>query len=224
MKKTGAPKKPAGTARKGTTRKRGPGRPGPDFSAPATLLAGAGQAFAAKGYADTSVEDICRASGVSRRTFYRFFANKEAVFAALFEVAAGRLVESVRWQVEQSEPAPQAMLEAGIDAYLRITCGAGPIARVLFLEPRSANSPFSARHAEVIAGFADIFQNSMRRLGLAPADPLLLQGLLAAIESISIELMERGPVDEEALQHGRRVMLRLSASLTLPEDLPIPAR
>ena len=40
------------------------------------LLEGMAQAVAEKGYADTTIADIVREAGVSRRTFYEHFAGK----------------------------------------------------------------------------------------------------------------------------------------------------
>ena len=39
--------------------------------------------FGRRGFADTRVEDICRAAGSARATFYRHFSGKDDVFDAL---------------------------------------------------------------------------------------------------------------------------------------------
>ncbi|MCA9773871.1 MAG: helix-turn-helix transcriptional regulator, partial [Myxococcales bacterium] len=58
------------------------GRPSDHGAMRAQILAGAADAFARKGYAPTTVEDILRAAGVSRQTFYRFFKNKDEACGA----------------------------------------------------------------------------------------------------------------------------------------------
>lgn len=52
-------------------------------SARARLLRAALGCIALKGYAETSVEDICLAAGCSKGAFYFHFASKEAVLVAL---------------------------------------------------------------------------------------------------------------------------------------------
>ena len=41
--------------------------------------------FAAQGYHKTNIEMICRKAGVGRGTIYRYFKNKEAIFAVILE-------------------------------------------------------------------------------------------------------------------------------------------
>ena len=49
------------------------------------LLAAARSAFEDRGYGSTTVAEITRRAGVSRATFYVYFASKEEVFAVLSE-------------------------------------------------------------------------------------------------------------------------------------------
>ena len=58
---------------------------------PSTALSAAVDLFASKGYADTSMEDIVRATGVSRYGLYGTFGNKRE----LFEQALERFAEGM---------------------------------------------------------------------------------------------------------------------------------
>lgn len=76
----------------GWTRARGaPPRIGRAF-APATqrerLLDGMARTVAARGYAATPVAEVLSAAGVSRRTFYELFADKEDCFLAAYDAIA----------------------------------------------------------------------------------------------------------------------------------------
>ena len=51
------------------------------------VLASAIAAFARKGYAGTSVQDILRATGLSKPTLYYHFGSKEGLFGAIIESA-----------------------------------------------------------------------------------------------------------------------------------------
>jgi AcrR family transcriptional regulator len=52
------------------------------------LICAVADAVATKGYAATSVADIIRLAGVSRRTFYEHFDDKEACFLASYDTGA----------------------------------------------------------------------------------------------------------------------------------------
>lgn len=65
-----------------------------DFSEPrATVVAAALELFQTQGYDQTSVEQIAKAAGVSRSTFFRQFGGKEDVIFADHEVLIDQLRE-----------------------------------------------------------------------------------------------------------------------------------
>src|SRR5262245_63348231 len=60
------------------------------------ILHAAIEVFSRQGFAATSVEDILKAAGVARRTFYKHFGNKEEVLAAIYELATAELLGAIR--------------------------------------------------------------------------------------------------------------------------------
>jgi AcrR family transcriptional regulator len=105
------------------------------------VVAAARASFGTKGYAQTSIDEIAAAAGVTKGAVYHHFAGKEALFRTVWaEVeaeATGRAAATVDW-----EAAPIDQLVAMVDAYLevaldeevqRITLIDGPT--VLGLEP-----------------------------------------------------------------------------------------
>lgn len=58
------------------------------------LLAVARKLFRARGYADTSLDDIAARAGVTKGAFYHHFEDKKAIFTAVFEEAEQQLVEA----------------------------------------------------------------------------------------------------------------------------------
>src|SRR5690348_14459895 len=49
------------------------------------LILAAGETFVALGYATSTVADILKAAGMSRRSFYEFFTSKEDILLALLD-------------------------------------------------------------------------------------------------------------------------------------------
>ena len=58
---------------------------------PATALSVAVDVFASKGYAETSMEDLVKATGVSRYGLYGTFGNKRELFEQALERFAERM-------------------------------------------------------------------------------------------------------------------------------------
>jgi AcrR family transcriptional regulator len=51
--------------------------------------------FVARGYDETTVDDIAAAAGMSRRTFFRYFASKEDLVLGKYEMFGDRLAEAL---------------------------------------------------------------------------------------------------------------------------------
>lgn len=203
------------------------GRPTGDYSAHAQILNGAAKVIGAKGLVDCAVEDILEAAGVSRRTFYRFFRNKEEVFEALFDIGSRILINSVQSAVEAAKTT-YAKLEAGIHAFLEVQAQAGPLGQALMLEPLRPTSKLAARRREVIDEYTRLFEIETQALRRQPPDPLVFRGLVAALEQISVALYHEGPGKFD-IERGKRVMMRIAAAtLAQPGEtvppLPLNAR
>ena len=62
----------------------------------AQLLAAATRVIAERGYANTSVDDVIKAAGASRGTFYLYFESRDALFAELLDDFLGKLGSTVQ--------------------------------------------------------------------------------------------------------------------------------
>src|SRR3712207_4871654 len=82
------------------------------------LLAAMADAVAEKGYAKASVADVIERAGVSRKTFYEHFANKEECFLAASDAGDDLLLAAINDAVAATLPDWQAALDAGARAYL----------------------------------------------------------------------------------------------------------
>jgi AcrR family transcriptional regulator len=57
-------------------------------------------AVAAKGYAETTIADIVREAGVSRRTFYEHFSTKAECLVALYDAASRNALKVLREAID----------------------------------------------------------------------------------------------------------------------------
>ena len=97
------------------------------------LLQGLAQSVATKGYADTTIADIVREAGVSRRTFYEQFDGKPSALIALYESASLRGLRVLR---ESIDPARdwQTQVDQALSAYLGSLAQNPVLLRTLFVE------------------------------------------------------------------------------------------
>lgn len=82
----------------------------------AAILRAAATAFAARGFAATSMDDVAAAAGVTRLIVYRHFASKEALYGAVLEHVYERLgEESVASEARGEHAAVRALLTVARD-------------------------------------------------------------------------------------------------------------
>jgi AcrR family transcriptional regulator len=100
-------------------RPRAPARAALRASQRGRLLCAIADAVAEKGYAATSVADVIALAGVSRKTFYAHFEDKEACFLASYDVGAEAihtaLVEAVAGLEDWEE-----VLDAALGTWLAV--------------------------------------------------------------------------------------------------------
>jgi len=68
--------------------------------------------------AGIGMDDIARMSGIAKPVFYRYFADKADLYLAVGRTVAETVVEEITAAINRQSN-PEAMLAAGVDAYLR---------------------------------------------------------------------------------------------------------
>jgi AcrR family transcriptional regulator len=112
---------------------------------------------AERGYNATTVANITKAAGVSRRTFYEHFADKEACFLAAYEMVADHIRDSMQVAARSFEEWPQ-QVRAALATMLRFLAGEPELARVVMIEPIAAGGEIATRHRESMQGFVEILK------------------------------------------------------------------
>jgi AcrR family transcriptional regulator len=112
------------------------------------ILDAALKVFSRKGYHDSSVDEIADASDTSKGGVYFHFPGKQAIFLALMDRAARRLLDRVEEAIVR-ESDPVAKAEAGLHVVLRIFGGHRALARLFLIEAFGGGREFHARLMEI---------------------------------------------------------------------------
>jgi AcrR family transcriptional regulator len=97
------------------------------------LLEGMARSVAAKGYAGSTVSDIVREAGVSRRTFYEHFPDRADCLIALYEAASLVALKVLRSALDPKR-SWQTQVEQALQAYLECLASDPVLLRTLYVE------------------------------------------------------------------------------------------
>lgn len=110
---------------------------------------------AAKGYAAATVTDVVGRAGVSRKTFYEHFADKEACFMAAWEAGVQMIFDAV-YESQRGVAHEVDRMRLGLRAYLRTLASEPDFARAFLIEVVAAGPAAEARRAQVHERFAEL--------------------------------------------------------------------
>jgi AcrR family transcriptional regulator len=187
----------------------------------ARLLEAVGRAVADRGYAAATIDDIVRGAGVSKKTFYEHFADKQGCFLAAYEAAAEELFKRVRDAHGTSDDWLDRT-RAGIRAYLHWLAAEPALARVFLIEVAAAGP----RAAEARERMRDRYAVLLRELqeearADIPALPRLPEELFHAAVAAVDELVVRRIREATAqrLPELEPILLYLQVALLAGPDL-----
>ncbi|MBL8681983.1 MAG: TetR/AcrR family transcriptional regulator [Myxococcales bacterium] len=167
------------------------------------ILAAAIDVFTRLGVAKARVEDVLVAAGVSRRTFYKRFRSKEDLLLALYEAATAQIMAAIRSD-DGGSRSPRDAFSRAVDVYLDVVSSNGALAGVLLSESLRPGSPLAMVRRRFRDGLIAEANAALREASIPPMDPTLGLAVLAGIEGLSIELVERGASRAE-FAHARAV-------------------
>jgi AcrR family transcriptional regulator len=113
---------------------------------------------ATKGYPAVTVEDITTYAGVSRRTFYDLFADKEQCFLAAYDLSAERLVAEVGAAFASDGLGWPERVGAALRSLAGLLAGEPCLARFMIVEVLAAGRPALARRDQALTRFEAFFE------------------------------------------------------------------
>ena len=163
------------------------------------MLGAMADAVAEKGYGRASVADVIERAGVSRKTFYEHFANKEDCFLAAYDAGADMLLGAIAEAVDGVLPDWLAAVHAGADAYLATLAANPAFARTFMHEVLAAGPSALERRTVIMDRFIDqlLALNAAAR-EVAPELPehprhIYVASVGASTELVARQLQEHGP-------------------------------
>lgn len=128
------------------------------------MLAAMAEAVAEKGYANVAVADVIERAGVSRKTFYEQFSNKQECFLAAYDAGVDTLLAAIEETLGRLAPDWLAAVRAGAEIYLEMLAASPAFARTFHIEVLGAGDEALARRAAVQDRFAAQLQSIHRTI------------------------------------------------------------
>jgi AcrR family transcriptional regulator/DNA-binding MarR family transcriptional regulator len=147
------------------------------------LLLGYSDVLAELGLEGVSVDRVCKRAGVSRRTFYDLFADRDACFLAAFEGAVDRIAAVVvplytaggRWRVR---------LRSSLTALLELFDAEPAVARMCVVEVLKAGPSVLERRRSLLAALAGAIDEGWAEGRGASPPPLTAEGVIGGVLSV----------------------------------------
>ena len=119
------------------------------------IVASVIEVVSSTGYAGLTVKDVIERAGVSRRTFYEHFSNKEDVFLAAYDSVVEQLLGEVRLAYAGGRNWPERVAQ-GLSTFLELLAAQPALAHVCIVEVLAAGPDALGRRARAIEAFCNL--------------------------------------------------------------------
>ena len=169
--------------------------------------------FAARGFDETTVEEVALAAGVSRRSFFRYFASKDDLLAQSV-VNYGEVLAAA---IQQSSPdlTPFGVLQQVVMSGVKYTAAPGSRTRKVVeiaVRSPSARQAHASRMMEIEDKLASAYVARLARTSNSTVRPRLLAGITLTVMSSTIVSWYMGEHDDLAAA-ARHVLRDLKRTL-----------
>jgi len=176
-----------------------------------SILEAARAAFAEKGYAATSLEDILAPTGLTKGALYHHFANKAAVLEALYVSMEEDLVARIGVAVASAEGDARSQIATALDAFLEAS-GEPSYVRIVL---RDAPTVLGTEKGRAIdqrlgIGMTEALLHALVGDGYLPpfSIPMAARVVLAAVSEVAVTMSTSADPDA-VRREGRDVVLAM---------------
>jgi AcrR family transcriptional regulator len=162
------------------------------------MLDAVAQVVTRKGYAAITVADITAHAGVSRRTFYDQFSDKEDCFLAAYKDFTERLIAAVRQAYAAGDRPWPERVRCGLQALLGLFAGEPAFAHMSILDVLSAGPRALRERDAVINRFTEFLDPGLLE---APArgrylPPLISRAVIGGLHEVIYDAITNDHVDQ----------------------------
>lgn len=156
------------------------------------LLDALAEVIAEEGYLDTTVHKILKRAGISRRTFYEIFTDKQDCFMAAYQEAADHVVTLAQHGCRVGAT-PEQRIENGLCAILELAEREPDVARMCVVEVMAAGEKARKRRANTMERLADLVADALEERCADRKEALLRARMLTGgVHEIVYDALTRG--------------------------------
>jgi AcrR family transcriptional regulator len=125
----------------------------------ARIFEGMANVVGQRGYADTTISDVVKTAGISRRTFYEHFRDKEECFVETYRTGCENGIAQIAAALRSLEQADwRSRLRTSLETYLSILAAEPHFARVLLIEVLGAGEQALEMRERILAIYDDHYR------------------------------------------------------------------
>ncbi len=145
-----------------------------------------------KGYSASTVSDVIKRAGVSRKAFYEHFANKEECFLATYDSIAANGQSAVASAFSRMQGLPDSV-QATLEELFELAIARPSALRVLMVEIGAAGPAGIERREQLVVGFEDFLRQSLGLpAGPGPIPNPVLRGVIGGLLHVLYGHLRRG--------------------------------
>lgn len=159
------------------------------------LMRAMAKTVAEYGYQETTVRRLLGRAGLSRRTYYELFEDKEDCFLAAYDEAVDHMLD-LMVQAYATGDGPEQRIERSLAALLQFCADEPDIARMCIVEVLAAGPAARARRADTMERLAGLLEDSLHELrGDRELSKLAARGLIGGVHELIYVPVDRGETE-----------------------------
>jgi AcrR family transcriptional regulator len=159
------------------------------------LLDALAEVIAEEGYLNTTVHKILKRAGISRRTFYEIFTDKEDCFLVAYQEAADHVIVLVQ-RACRLGGTPEMRIENSLRAMLEFAEREPKVARMCIVEVMAAGEKARSRRAKTMERLTELVAGVLEERCETRSEALLRARVLTGgIHEMVYDSLARGDVD-----------------------------
>lgn len=160
------------------------------------LMRAMAKTVAEYGYQETTVRRLLGRAGLSRRTYYELFEDKEDCFLAGYDEAIDYALGLAVAAYQEGETAEQK-IELALRAFLQFCADEPDIARMCIVEVLAAGPAARARRAATMERLSDLMEGALNELrGDERLSKLSARGLIGGVHELIYTPIDRGETEQ----------------------------